>query len=142
MSLKQTLRWAAVYRALSAVAFLVGFGLVALGFAVGLVFDPGALAAGDLGGAISGESPIAGLLVALLGLVVWRVGKALALYYTLSGAVEERMATRFDSERVKSDILAVLDDRLSGLEEQVEATRSDVREVAEAQTGNQFQFEN
>lgn len=141
MSVKQTLRWALVYRALSAVAFVVGFGVFAVGLALALEFDPIAFFEGDLAGAFDGESPLVGGLVALVGLVVWRVGTAAALYYTLSGAVEERMSRRFDSEKVKSDILSVLDDRLAGMEEQVQATRSDVREVAEAQGGNQFQFD-
>ena len=122
MHLTTALRWAAIYRAVSWAFGLVLFGFVYLGFWLSY----GGLPL-SLGGVI--EAAASPLFVApvLVGFLLWQAGTTVAYYATVTGAVEEEMAHRFDAQMVKSEILEVLDDRLAEMESEVRQTRSEVR---------------
>jgi len=87
------------------------------------------------------SSTAPGFLLAILGVLVWRFGVAWAYYKTMTGAVEEQIADRFDSEKVKSEILAVIDDRLSEMQYEVSRTRKAVDDLDSGEVADEFKFE-
>lgn len=141
MDAKRTLRWAGYYFVLSTTAALVGFAIVGIGVALGLTTAYGMYTDGAATGAIL-RTAAPGLVVALLGVVVWRVGTAAAFYKTLTGAVDDELGQRFDSERVKSEILSVLDERLSDMQFEIEQTRRKIDDANREEAASDFEFNN
>ncbi|WP_132057273.1 dynein light chain family protein [Halorussus amylolyticus] len=139
MNASRSIRWALYYVALSAVATLVGGGLVVAGAALGLGTAYEQLADGAALGSVVGTAA-PGLAVALLGALVWAVGSVAAFLKVFTEAVDEQMRERFDSEKVKSEILSVLDDRLSDVEHDAEETRRKVSELKREEVANDFEF--
>jgi uncharacterized membrane protein len=127
------------YVILAGVATLLGGGLVGAGVAVGLVPAYDQL---SNGATLSAVLPTAapGLALALLGVVVWLVGTVAAFVRVFTAAVEEQMRERFDSEKVKSEILSVLDDRLSDVEHDVTEMRRTVSELKRDDAAEEFEF--
>jgi len=127
------------YVVLAGVATLVGGALVAGGVVVGI--DPAyeQLVDGEsLSTALSTAAP--GLALALLGVFLWAVGSVAAFVRVFTAAVEEQMRERFDSEKVKSEILSVLDDRLSDVEHDVSEVRRTVKEFEREEAAEEFEF--
>ena len=114
MHLTTALRWAAIYRAISWTFGLVFFGFVYLGFWLSF----GGLPL-TLGGVIEAAASPLFVAPALIGFLLWQTVTTVAYYATVTGAVEETMAERFDAQMVKSEILEVLDDRLAEMEAQI-----------------------
>lgn len=142
MDAKRTLRWAGYYFALSTAAAIVGFAIVAVGAALGLATAYGMILDGASYSSILGTAA-PGLAVALIGIVVWRVGTAAAFYKTMTGAVNDEMGEQFDSERVKSEILSVLDERLSDMQFEIEQTRRKIDDTnREEAVAGEFDFDN
>jgi len=139
MDAKRSIRWALTYVALSAVAALLGGGLVAAGAVAGLGTAYEQLAGGAALGSVAGTAA-PGLALALLGAVVWAVGSVAAFLTVFTEAVDEQMRERFDSEKVKSEILSVLDDRLSDVEHDAEETRRKVAELKRDDAASEFEF--
>jgi uncharacterized membrane protein len=139
MDARRSLRWAVYYVVLAGVATLVGGGLVGAGFVLGLgtaveqVSDGAALSS-----VVGTAAP--GLALALLGVVIWAVGSVAAFVRVFTAAVEEQMRGRFDSEKVKSEILSVLDDRLVEMEQDMSETRRKISELKREETAEEFQF--
>lgn len=140
MDAKRTLRWASYYFALSTLAALVGFAIVGVGAALGLTTAYGMISDGAGYGAVA-RTAAPGLVVALIGIVAWRIGSAAAFYWTLTGAVDDEMGERFDSERVKSEILSVLDERLSDMQFEVEQTRRKIDDANREDAASEFEFD-
>lgn len=141
MDKKQSLRWAGYYLALSTLSAVVG--LVFVGAAVVLSLDVAYLMYRESGLTMAVlETAAPGLASVVVGFLLWKLGKAAAFYKTMTGAVDEQMETQFDSEKVKSDILAVLDDRLSDMQYEVERTRQSVEEMERKEKASEFQFDN
>jgi len=126
MKLKSALRWAVVYRA---VAWGVG-GLLALPL----------LAAGVYLGASRGIPVTQGQLLtkvdtatfvafAFVALLVQQFVSSVAFYKTVSEATDEQLAARLDTEKVKSEVLSVLDDRLAEMQTELERTRKQVDDL-------------
>lgn len=132
MNVTAVLRWTLYYRAFGWLCGLIGLGLVYLGYYLSLGGAPL-----SLGKAIEGAKHPAFVALALLGFAIWQVGKTAAYYKTLTAATDEQLAERFDPELIKSDILSVLDERLSEMHTDLEATR---REVQEIDTGGTESF--
>ncbi|SNZ13357.1 hypothetical protein SAMN06269185_2135 [Natronoarchaeum philippinense] len=140
MKLATSLRWALYYRGLALLSFLVGAAIALAGVWVGLYEVVAYLlsissamefaSASTLSGAVGAARPIPGAALVLLGLFVWQVGKTAAFYKTLTEATESEMADRFDTQTVKSEILAALDDQLSDLHADVETTRRQVSRLS------------
>ncbi len=131
MQLTTSLRWALYYRGLALVSFLVGAAVAAAGVWIGLydvlvaVLDL-ASGGGTVSDALASSRPIAGGALVVLGFAIWQLGKTAAFYKTLTQATESEMADRFDTQTVKSEILAALDEQLSDLHADVETTRRQV----------------
>lgn len=104
---------------------VVGLGLVA----VGAFLSQPALEAQTPQAVLSALIP--GLVLAVLGLAVYRFGKAWALYKTLTAANEEALADTFDTQRVKSDIVSVVDDRLSDMQTELQSANRELRKLRE-----------
>lgn len=140
MNAKAALRWAAIYRGVAWVFGLVGLALVAAGLYASLGWFP--LTRGAVIRAAT--SPVF-VPFALVGFVVWQFGKTVVFYKTLTEAVDEQMAERFDARMVKSEILEVLDDRLAEMDTQLRQTRKQVEEIdaggATTGAGDSFDFE-
>jgi hypothetical protein len=107
------------------------FGVVAL-VLVGLggVLAEPALAQGLTTGERVGEA-VPGLALAAVGVAIYRFGKSWALYVTLTAAHEEALADTFDTERVKSDIVAILDDRLADMQNNLQSVNRELRKIKE-----------
>ncbi|MFB6085403.1 MAG: hypothetical protein ABEJ84_01140 [Halodesulfurarchaeum sp.] len=130
MDQKRSLRWAVRYFLSTTALSLLGVALVGLGGYLvysGLVLGPDTLF-GFRYPHFTTQSYL-GLLPVVLGLAVWRLGKAWALYHTMTGAMEEELGDTFDTEHVKSDIVAVLDDRLADMQQDLQSVNRELREV-------------
>ncbi len=139
MDASRSLRWAVYYVLLAGIATAVGGALVGGGVVLGIADGYGQLADGAAPtSALATAAP--GLALALLGVVVWAVGSVAAFVRVFTAAVEEQMRERFDGERVKSEILSVLDERLSEVEHDVSETRRQVSELKREETADEFQF--
>ncbi|QDX39740.1 hypothetical protein [Salarchaeum sp. JOR-1] len=128
MDAKRAFAWAGTYVALTSLFAVVAFALVAAGGYYG--FQEGAAvyeSTESYSSALVAGAP--GLAVALVGLVVYRLGTAWALFKTLTAATEEEVAETFDTEHVKSDIVAVLDDRLSDMQHDLQSVNRELRDL-------------
>ncbi|NEU57662.1 hypothetical protein [Halorussus sp. MSC15.2] len=139
MDASRSLRWAVYYVVLAGVATIVGGALVGGGVVLGIAEGYSKLDSGAaLSSALTTAAP--GLALATLGVVVWAVGSVTAFVRVFTAAVEEQMRERFDSEKVKSEILSVLDDRLSDVEHDVSEMRRQVSELKREDSAEEFQF--
>ncbi|PSQ49507.1 hypothetical protein BRD15_03235 [Halobacteriales archaeon SW_6_65_15] len=139
MDARRSLRWAVYYVVLAGVATLVGGGLVGAGFVLGLGTAVEQVSDGAALSSVAGTAA-PGLAVALLGVLIWAVGTVTAFVRVFTAAVEEQMRGRFDSEKVKSEILSVLDDRLVEMEQDMSETRRQISELKREETAEEFQF--
>lgn len=139
MDASNSLRWAVYYVALAGVATMVGFGIVGIGFMLGLGAAVSQLASGAAVGSVLGTAA-PGLVVAILGILVWAVGSAAAFFKVVTEAVDEQMQERFNGEKVKSEILSVMDDRLSDIEHDIQEMRRKVSEMKRDDAANEFDF--
>ena len=139
MDARRSLRWAVYYVALAGVATLLAAAFVGAGVAAGLGTAYDQLQNGaTLSAALGTAAP--GLALALVGVLVWAVGTVAAFVRVFTAAVEEQMRERFDSEKVKSEILSVLDDRLSDVEHDVSEMRRTVSELKREDVAEEFEF--
>ncbi|WP_115865107.1 hypothetical protein [Halorussus litoreus] len=139
MDAKRSLRWAVYYVVLAGVTTLVAGALVAAGWVVGLGSAYDQLADGATLSSVAGTAA-PGLALALVGVVLWAVGTVAAFVRVFTAAVEEQMRERFDSEKVKSEILSVLDDRLSDVEHDMSETRRKIDELKREDVAEEFEF--
>jgi ABC-type proline/glycine betaine transport system permease subunit len=101
---------------------LVGYGAV-------LASDP-ALADG-LTTSERVSQALPGLALAVVGVALYRFGESWALYATLTDAHEEALADTYDTERVKADIVSVLDNRLSDMQNDLQSVNRELRKLRE-----------
>ncbi len=135
---RDAFRWTLMYRGIWLLSVVVGAGLVGLGLVVG--FDLSAFLADPTDPAAAANPAVTGAL-ALAGLVVWLLGRSFALYVTLPRAAGEAAADAFDTERVRSEVLEVLDDRLAAIEDEIETTRRGVQELKRTEHAETFDEE-
>lgn len=139
MDARRSLRWAVYYVVLAGVATLLAAAFVGAGVVVGLAPAYDQLASGgSLSAALTTAAP--GIALVLVGVLAWALGTVAAFVRVFTAAVEEQMRERFDSEKVKSEILSVLDDRLSDLEHDVSELRRSVGELKREDAAEDFQF--
>lgn len=126
------LRWTLLYRGIATGSFLVGLALLALGFVVGFG-DATTLFVADfpnnVGAAVEQANPFVTLAFAVVGLLVWQVGKTYALFVTLPPATGRWTARSFDSVELRGEVVDMLDDRLAAMESELVALRRQVRAV-------------
>jgi len=108
---------------------VVGLALVGGGVALGGLEAWDILSANSnaTGEALSAAAP--GIALAVLGLLVYRFGKAWSLYKTLTAANEDALSETFDTQRVKSDIVSVLDDRLADMQNDLQSVNRELRKL-------------
>ncbi|HKJ59976.1 MAG TPA: hypothetical protein VKA37_12155 [Halobacteriales archaeon] len=141
MDAKRAFRWSGYYFGLTVVAAVVGFALVAVGAALGIYAGYEVYATGSsVSAALSTAAP--GIVAAFVGIAIWRFGKAWAFYKTLTGAMDDELADTYDTEHVKADILSVLDERLTDMQQDIQSMNRNVRELKkgeqEAESGFEF----
>ncbi|MFC3478439.1 hypothetical protein [Halobacterium litoreum] len=123
MDAKRSAVHAGKYFAVTTLFAVVGLGIAAAG---AMLAEP-ALDTDSVGAFVSAAAP--GIAVAVVGIAVYRFGKAWALYKTLTAAHEEALAETFDTQRVKSDIVSVLDDRLSDMQTDLQSVNRELRKL-------------
>lgn len=131
MERKRALSWAGKYFLLTSVLSIVGIALVGAGLYIAYLFGVGNFYNLGVPAPITSKS-LGGLALAVVGIVVWRAGKAWAFYLTMAGAMEDQLGETFDTEHVKSDIVAVLDDRLSDMQHDVQSVNRELRDVKDS----------
>lgn len=137
MNHRDALRWAGRYLLWKALFTAVGGALAAGGAAYAAY--PVYLAL-RYGNPFPGATTLAlGGLAALLGIVVWQVGTVWAFYRTLTAAVAEEVSETYDTEKVKSDILSVLDGRIADLQSDVNAVNRNLQEVTRPEEDLRFE---
>ncbi|GGL32045.1 hypothetical protein GCM10009037_14630 [Halarchaeum grantii] len=135
MNWKRAFRWAGAYFVWTVLFALVGVALVA-GGAYLLAANATPTAVGPATVPVPTSAGLPGLALLVAGVAVYRFGKAWALYRTLTGAVSEDVADTYDTQRVKSDIVSVLDDRLSDMQQDLQSVNREMRELKrESETG-------
>lgn len=139
MDTTRALRWGGYYTALATLGAVLGLAIVAAGATLGLG-EAFSMYADGAGATAVLTTAAPGLIVAAIGLLVWRLIAAVAFYKTVTGAVDEEMRERFDSERVKSEILSVLDDRLSDMQYEMERLRKQVNDINRQEAAEEFEF--
>jgi hypothetical protein len=141
MDTRDALKWAGVYLGLWVLTVAVSAGFVAAGVALGglRILDLGSATPAAL--QIGAPSPTGGVVLLALGVAVFQFGTALAGFKTGVAAVEEETAKHFDPESMKSDILAVLDDRLADIHQEVSQTRQMVNRMGREDSAEEFEFQ-
>lgn len=136
-------RWALYYRLLASVSFVLGIAVAAVGVWLGAGDFLDTLLFGEADALLSGEidspnSPVIAAIGVVVGVLVWQVGKAAALHKTLTEATQAELADDLDHEAMKSDLLNVLDERLSDMHAEVEQTRRGVNSLQQDQHADEF----
>ncbi|MFC7166608.1 hypothetical protein [Halospeciosus flavus] len=116
---------------------VLGLGLVAGGIAVG-VLNATTTTVASVTVPAPTRASAGGFVLLLVGVAVWRFGKAWALYKTLPAAVEEQVADTFDTEHVKSDLASVVDSRLSDVQQDIQSMNREVRQLKQDDGNDPF----
>lgn len=125
MDAKRAFRHAAKYALLKSLAALLGL----LPAAVGGFYAYATYTTADANGTQVGLVFYGGVALLLVGLLVWQLVAAWALYHTITDAITESVAETYDTEKVKSDILSVLDSRLSDVQSDIQRINHSVQDV-------------
>lgn len=128
MEYAETLKWTGVYLGLWLLAGVIGGAIVAVGFALGGLAALGAYQLTPFALRVA-FYPTAGIAVVALGLLAFKVGAAAALVHVVVSATESRLSAALDTETLKSDILSVLDERLSEMHGELSETKGLVEET-------------
>lgn len=136
----RSLQWAAVYIGLSTVAGLIGLAFVGAGVVIS-----GRSASWLFGLAVASPRRLvltvpSSVALIVLGVIVWKLGSTAAFYKTLVTAVEYETAGTLDTETIKSEILSVMDDRLSDMHYDIEQTRQVVNRMGSEEAAAEFEF--
>ncbi len=134
MDAKRAVRYAGKYALLKSLGVLLAAVPVAIGGYNAYHFYNAADAVSDFGLAFYGS-----LALALVGLALWQFLTAWAFYTTLTDAISDDVADTYDTEKVKSDILSVLDNRLSDVQNDIQSVNRSVQDVT--RPDEEFSFE-
>ena len=140
LDLSHPVRWAIIYRALTIGSLLAGVGIAVFGFLAGFRTAIVLLVAEPMnpGPAIEQANPSITLLFCLLGVVVWRFGRAYALFFTLPRASGRAAARRLGSKGRSRVTLRKLDERLAGMEAEIAEMRREIQALERSETSTQF----
>ena len=122
MEYGETLKWTGIYLGLWLLAAALGGAIAVAGVALGGLAPLGYWSMTPVALRYGG-APTGGAVLIGLGVLVFKYGAAAALVHVLVTATEERVAQRFPAEAIKSDILSVLDARLSEMHDELRETR-------------------
>ncbi len=126
MDAATSLRWALYHRALSFGVALLGGGLAAIGLWLGLydVLTTWWANWPDISSApLTTVSGGGGLLVFLVGIGIWWIGATAVSHHVRMAILEATFAEWYDTERVKSELLSVLDGRLEEIHDDLDRIR-------------------
>lgn len=142
MDAKRAFVHAGKYFLLTGVWTVVGLALFAGGF-VYAGMQAGSTSVMGVSIPIPGLASLPGFIIAFFGFVVWRFGKAWSYFKTMPAAVEDDVSDTFDTQHVKSDIVSILDERLTDMQQDLQSVNRELREIKDEQTGanEQFAFE-
>ncbi|WP_256296722.1 hypothetical protein [Haloarchaeobius salinus] len=128
MDTKQTFKLVGYYRLLSWLSFGVGMALVGLGIYLGLGETITIMLESfpaEFDAAVAAASPVITVALSVVGVVVWQIGKSIALTRTMARAIAAE-SDGSDDEQLKSEVLDVVNDQLSSVEKDL---RSEIRKV-------------
>ena len=124
MDAKQTVKYVAFHQVLATLAAVVGLGIVGVGAWLGFG-DATQIVLRDApqnwGDAVAAANPTTFVALAVVGVIVWQVGKTVALVVTI-GKVADAVGGGgggADAESVKRAVLSDVDDRISSVESDV-----------------------
>lgn len=141
MDSRRAARWAGRYLLGWVFVTLLAGGLLVAGIELGVeqVYDTYQGSNDVTTDVLTDAAP--GLFVALLGVLVWQFGTAFVLFQTFGAALRAELAETYDTEQVKSDILQVLDGRLSDMQQDLQGVNRDIRELQDSDESFDFQDE-
>jgi hypothetical protein len=125
MKAKRAAAHSGKYLLITTLFAVIGLGLVA----AGAFLSKPALETQTPSALVSALVP--GIALSVVGILVYRFGKSWALYKTLTAAHEEALADTFDTQRVKSDIVSVVDERLSDMQTDLQSVNRELRKLRE-----------
>ncbi len=122
MKFTTALKWGLYDRLLAGISFLVGLGLLLGGIWYGAGNTLLALPDVLLGARpfVPPENPTALAAGAVLGVLVWQVGRATVRYHGLARSTSEEVTAEVNTDRLKSEILEVVDGRITDLETELD----------------------
>lgn len=117
MNTGRVLKLAAYYRLLATLSFVVGFGIVGAGVALGvwpMLEHMLNNAPQDFNESIRRAQPVVFVALTAVGLVVWQFGKSFAFVRVVSSAAEAGSGgDGVDQSAIRSEVGQVVDDRLA-----------------------------
>ena len=134
----QALRWSLYYRLLASLSFVIGLGIAVAGLWIGVGNSIESLLVDLEGGVEQPNSPALAGVGVVVGVLVWQVGKATAFYKTIVGATQSELEDDLDHEAMKSDMLEVIDERLSDMHAEVEQARRGVNRLQQEEHADQL----
>lgn len=139
MSDAATTKAALIYAFAWTVSAAVGAAIAGFGAVQWLLPAYARLAQGSQPGALL-NAAAPGLALLFLGLLVWKGASTLAYYRTLGPTVAADTAERLNTEAMKSDILSVIDERLSDMKGDTQRTRRIVERESSQDAADDFEF--
>jgi hypothetical protein len=132
MDEKRTLYWSTLHAVAWLVGALVAVALVGVGYrylGIDVAWDN--YRAGESTFRTAARTAAPGVVVAALGIAVWRAVASWALFRTLVPATRDALSETYDTERVKSEVLTVLDERLSEMQQDIQSVERAARSSGE-----------
>ncbi|MFC6951532.1 hypothetical protein [Halorubellus litoreus] len=140
MDAKQTVKYVAFHQVLATLAAVVGLGIVGVGAWLGFG-DAAQIVLSDApqnwGDAVAAANPTTFVALAVVGVIVWQVGKTVALVVTI-GKVADAVGGGgggADAEAVKRAVLSDVDDRISSVESDVKRHEQALSDAERASSG-------
>ncbi len=117
METGRVLKLAAYYRLLATLSFVVGFGIVGAGFALGvwpMLEHMLNNAPQNFDESISRAQPVVFVALSAVGILIWQFGKSFAFVKAISSAAEAGTeGGDVDTESLRAEVGEVVDDRLA-----------------------------
>lgn len=143
---KQTLKYLAFYQVLATLSLVVGVALVGLGVQMGFGDSITIImqdAPKNWGDAVSAAQPGVFAAMAVAGVLVWQVGKTLALVLTMGKVADAAGGgDASDAEQIRSAVMSDVEDRIAPLasdvkdhEQRLAAATSDGDDGSSASSG-------
>ncbi len=135
MDTGRVLKLAAYYRLLATLSFVVGFGIVGAGVALGvwpMLEHMLNNAPQDFDESIRRAQPVVFVALSAVGLVVWQFGKSFAFVRVISSAAEAGSGGgAVDESAIRSEVGQVVDDRLAAADLSGDADAGSTGDVQE-----------
>lgn len=140
MRLADSLKWALYDRILAWLSFLVGALFIVGGLFVGAGNTLADVAAGNLFSPARPDNVAITAVGVITGIIIWQLGRATARHHAVVAATEEQITEEVNTERLKSEVLSVLDGRLSDMEADLEEVRRQAARIEQKERVGEFEF--